>query len=49
MGGARVMPDLVILNRTTVSLNVQPWPAGYYLVILQRKKGAPVYLKFLKE
>lgn len=49
MGGARAMTDLVIFNRTTVSLNVQAWPAGYYLVILQRKKGAPVYLKFLKE
>ena len=49
MGGARAMTDLVIFNRTTVSLNVQPWPAGYYLVILQRKKGAPAYLKFLKQ
>jgi hypothetical protein len=49
MGGVRVMNDLEILNRTSVSLNVQPWPSGYYLVILQRKKGAPAYLKFLKQ
>ena len=49
MSGALVIPAIDITNRVTVSVNIQAWPAGYYLLILQRRNGRPAYLTFIKQ
>jgi hypothetical protein len=47
--GVRVIPDLQINNRSSVIININILPAGYYLVILHRKQGNPAFLKFIKQ
>jgi hypothetical protein len=47
--GRHKMRLITIAGQPRISLDLSFLPAGYYLAILNRKKGAPVYLKFMKQ
>lgn len=47
--GKQVYISKSINSMTKISLHVETLSAGYYVAILNRAKGAPVYIKFLKE
>lgn len=49
MNGTKVISETTINNRTSFSIDATKFPAGYYIVIIERKKGGPVFLKFLKQ
>jgi hypothetical protein len=48
MDGKQKILEMNIANRSNVAVNVSKLRNGYYVIILRRKQGLPVYLKFLK-
>jgi hypothetical protein len=47
--GRHKMRLITVAGQQKISLDLSFLPAGYYLAILNRKKGTPVYLKFMKQ
>jgi hypothetical protein len=46
--GKNNLPSLTISNQTKVAVNIMQLSPGYYIAVLRRKQGAPVYLRFIK-
>jgi len=47
--GKQYVMSKLIANQTKISLDVKSLAGGVYIVILRRKDGDPVYIKFLKQ
>jgi hypothetical protein len=47
--GRSVFPITSMINKTTLSINVERLATGQYIAVLRRKNGVPAYLKFIKQ
>jgi len=49
MDGKHQLIHMLIVNKQRVDVDTRKLPAAMYLVVLRRKNGSPVYIKFVKQ